>query len=182
MDFPLLDRRDEHARYDRLVALSHPGGRARPRRGAAEGLGVHRRHRDPVLDHQGGHRGRGRDAFTGTPPRGIRRPPARRVLIRRGVAQAAPTARRARELGCDREHPLRLRHRLPGNARRRLGRNPPGDAVVEADEMDRDAGEKRPPARRPGRPAPSAGRPPPGPRHVRRRSAAHRRSRRAGRG
>jgi transposase-like protein len=182
MDFPLIDLMDERACYDRLVALLHPGGLACPRCGAAEGLGVHRRHRDPILDYQCGHCGRVFNAFTGTPLQGIRRPPAQLVLILRGVAQATPTARMARELECDRKHLLQLRHRLQGNARLRMDRNPLGDAVVEADEMYQNAGEKRHPARRPGRPAAAPGQPPPGPRHVRQRSAADRRSRRAGLG
>src|SRR4051795_5326585 len=48
----------------------------------------------------------------------------------------------ARELGCDRRWLLALRHRLQEYARRRLDRNPLGDAVVEADEMYQNAGEK----------------------------------------
>jgi hypothetical protein len=67
----------------------------------------------------------------------------------------------ARELGCDRKHLLALRHRLQDNAVMRLDRNPLDDAVVEADEAYINAGEKRHPARRPGRPAAAAGQPPP---------------------
>src|SRR3954453_20205677 len=48
----------------------------------------------------------------------------------------------ARELGCDRRWLLALRHRLQEYARRWLDRNPLGDPVVEADEMDQNAGEK----------------------------------------
>jgi hypothetical protein len=52
----------------------------------------------------------------------------------------------ARELGCDRKELLTRRHRLQERARIGLDRNPLGDAVVEADEMDQNAGEKRGPA------------------------------------
>lgn len=180
MDFPLNDLMDERACYDRLVALLHPGGLACPRCGAADRLGIHRRHRDPVSDYQCGGCGRVFNAFTGTPLQGIRRPPTQMLLILRGVAQAAPTARIARELGCDRKHLLELRHRLQGNARLRMDRNPLGDAVVEADECYVNAGEKRDPAPRPGRPAATAGQPTPRPRDVRQRPPAGRRGRRAG--
>ena len=54
MDFPLIDLMDERACYEKLVALLHPGGLACPRCGAGDRFGVHRRHRDPVLDQ--GHR------------------------------------------------------------------------------------------------------------------------------
>ena len=65
------------------------------------------------------------------------------MLILRGFAQGVPTAQLARELGCDRKHLLELRHRLmQDNAERWLDRNPLGDAVVEADEMYQNAGEK----------------------------------------
>jgi transposase-like protein len=179
MDFPLIDLMDPRACYDRLVALLHPGGLACPRCHASDRLGVHRRHRDPVLDYQCGRCGRVFNAFTGTPLQGIRRPPAQLLLILRGIAEAAPTAQLARELGCDRKHLLQLRHRLQDNARLLADRNPLGDAVVEADEADVNAGEKRRPAPRPGRPAAAAGQPPPRPWHLRQRSAAGGRGRRA---
>jgi hypothetical protein len=44
---------------------------------------------------------------------------------------------------------LALRHRLPECDRLHLDRNPLDDAVVEADEMYQNAGEKRDPARPP---------------------------------
>jgi hypothetical protein len=52
--------------------------------------------------------------------------------------------------------------------------------VVEADEMYQNAGEKRHPAHRPGRPATAARQPPPGSRDLRQRPSADRRGRRAG--
>ena len=94
MDFPLINLMDERACYETLLALLHPDGLACPRCGARDRLGVHRRHRDPVLDFQCGLCGRVFNAFTGTPLQGIRRSPAQLLLILRGVAQAAPTGRR----------------------------------------------------------------------------------------
>lgn len=122
MDFPLIHLTDERACYETLVALLHPDGLACPRCGVGDCLGVHRRHRDPVLDYQCGHCGRVFNAFTESPLQGIRRPPAQLLLILRGVAQATPTAQLARELGCDRKHLLQLRHRLQANARLRMDR------------------------------------------------------------
>jgi hypothetical protein len=52
--------------------------------------------------------------------------------------------------------------------------------VVEADEMYQNAGEKRDPARRPGRPTATAGQPPTGSRHLRQRPPTDRRGRGAG--
>jgi hypothetical protein len=132
-----------------------------------------------VVDYQCGHCRRVSNAFTGTPLQGIRRPPARPLLLLRGIAQAVPTAQMARELGCDRKHLLELRHRLQGNALLGLDRNPLDDAVIEADEAYVNAGEKRHPAPRPGRPAAEAGQSPPRPWQLCQRSAAGGRGRRA---
>jgi transposase-like protein len=175
MDFPLKDYMDEDACYRKLVELLHPGGLACPRCGQQRQLGVHSRHREPVLEYQCGACGRVFNAWTGTILRGTHRRPSQILLILHGVATGEPTARMARELGCDRKHLLELRHRLQEHARRWLDRNPLGDAVVEADEMYQNAGEKRRPARRPGRPAPAACQPPPRPWHLRERPPADRR-------
>jgi transposase-like protein len=143
MDFPVIEFLDEEACYAKLVALLHPDGLACPRCGAHDHLGVHRRHRAPVLDYQCGHCGRVFNAWTGTILQGMQRSPARILLILRGVAQGVPTAQLARELGCDRMKLLALRHRLQDNALLGLDRNPLGDEHVEADELYQNAGEKR---------------------------------------
>lgn len=66
LDFPILPLMDEQACYDVLVPLLHPDGLACPRCAATEGLGVHRRHRRPVLDYQCAACGRVFNAFTAT--------------------------------------------------------------------------------------------------------------------
>ena len=179
MDFPLTDYMDEDACYRRLVELLHPNGLACPRCGHSQHLGVHNRHREPVLDYQCGDCGRVFNAWTGTVLHGTHRRPAQLMLILHGIATGRPTARMARELGCDRKHLLELRHRLQEHARMWLDRNPLGDAVVEADEADVNAGEKRHRAPRSGRPAAAASQPPPRPRDLRQRSASGGRGRRA---
>jgi transposase-like protein len=179
MDFPLKDYMDEEACYRRLVELLHPDGLACPRCGRSQHLGVHSRHREPVLEYRCGDCGRVFTAWTGTTLQGTHRRPREILLILHGVTTGEPTARMARELNCDRKHLLELRHRLQEHARRWLDRNPLGDAVVEADEMYQNAGEKRHRAPRPGRPAAAACQPPAGPRHVRERPSADRRGGRA---
>jgi len=178
MDFPLIDYLDEDACYAKLLDLLHPDGLACPRCGQRQRLGIHRRHRAPVLDYQCEACGRVFNAWTGTILQGTHRRPGVLLMILHGVAQATPTAQMARELGCDRKHLLELRHRLQEHARIGLDRNPLGDAVVEADEAYVNAGEKRHPARRSGRSAAAAGQRPPGPWNVRQRPAAGRRGRR----
>jgi transposase-like protein len=143
MDFPLVEFLDEDACYAKLLDLLHPGGLACPRCGAGDRLGVHRRHRAPVLDSQCGHCGRVFNAWTGTIRHRMQRRPSPVLLILRGIAQGTSPAQLARELGCDRMKLLALRHRLQEHARLGRDRNPLGDAHVEADEMYQNAGEKR---------------------------------------
>jgi transposase len=142
MDLPLADLMDQDACYHKLVGLLHPGGLASQACQASDHLRVHRRHRAPVLDYRRTACGRVLNAFTSTELDGTHRRPAEIMLILRGFAQGVPTAQLARELGCDRKHLLELRRRIQGDATRWLDRNPLDDAVVEADEMYRNAGEK----------------------------------------
>ena len=180
MDFSLIEYLDEEACYTELVELLHPNGLACPRCEERHDVGIHRRHREPVLDYQCSSCGRVFNAWTGTFLQGIQRSPSQILMILHGITQGTPTAQMARELGCDRRHLLALRHRLQEHGRIGLDRNPLGDPVVEGDEMYQNAGEKRHPARRSGRPAPAAGELPSGPRHLRHRSAPGRWGGRAG--
>lgn len=138
---PLLDLLDERACYDFLVAAPHPDGLRCPRRGGRH-LTAHRAHRDPVLDYRRRACGRVCNARTGTALQGAQRRPAALVLLLRGIAQGASTARLARALGCSRGHLLQLRHRLQHLAWQRLPRTPLPDAEAGADEMYQDAGKK----------------------------------------
>jgi transposase-like protein len=166
MDFPISDLMDVDACSATLVGWLHPGGLACPRCGARDGLGVHRRHRAPVLDYRCAGCERVFNAFTGTALQGTKRRPVELVLILRGFAQGVPTAQLARELGCDRKELLALRHRLQHLAWRSRDRSRLADPVVEADEMDQNAGEKRDAARRSRRPAAAAREQGPRPRHL----------------
>jgi transposase-like protein len=164
MDFPISELMDEDACYAKLLSWLHPDGLACPRCGARDGLGVHRRHRAPVLDYRCAACKRVFNAFTGTLLQGTQRRPIALVLILRGVAQGASTARLARELGCDRRELLDFRHRLQHAAWLFRDRSRLADRVVEADEMYQNAGEKRGAAHRPARPAATAGQQAPRPR------------------
>jgi transposase-like protein len=166
MDFPISDLMDEGACYARLVDWLHPDGLCCPRCGARHGLGIHRRHRAPVLDYRCAACGRVFNASTGTALQATKRRPAELVPIVRGFAQGVPTAQLARELGCDRKGLLELRHRLQHLAWRSRDQERLGDPVAEVDEMYRDAGEKRGAAHRPRRPAAAAREPGPRPRHL----------------
>ena len=95
MDFPIAGLIDEHACYDFLLEAIHPGDLACPRWGGRH-LSVHRRHRDPVLDHHCKDCRQVFNAFTGTAFHKTRRRPSGLVLILRGIAQWTPTARLAR--------------------------------------------------------------------------------------
>lgn len=172
MDFPILELMDEDACYCWLVRRLHPDGLACPRCGARDRLHVHRRDRDPVIDYRCSRCRRVFNAFTDTALHGIRRRPAELVLILRAIAQGAPTARLARELGRDRSQLLELRHRLQESAAAACPGAPLDDATLEADEMYQNAGEKRCAAPRPRRPAPSPGQPAARPRQLGQRPAA----------
>ena len=156
MDFPLNDLMDEVACYDFLVGLLHPGGLACPRCGDSAGMKVHRRDRAPLLIYRCKGCRRIFNAFTGTTLQGTQRRPIELLLILRGIAQGVSTSQLARELGCDRPELLEFRHRLQESAFAALDRSALPDAAVEADEMYQNAGEKRRPASRRGRPAASA--------------------------
>jgi transposase-like protein len=173
MDFPIIALLDEDACYRKLVALLHPEGLRCPGCGTADGFGVHRRHREPLVDYRCGHCGRVFNAFAGTSLRGTQRSCAGLLLVLRGVCQGVPTARLARELGCDRKHLLGLRHRMQALAERAAGQQLPlTDPEVEADEMYQNAGGKRRPAPRPRRPAAAPGQQASGPRQLGHRPAA----------
>ena len=65
MDFPLTGLMDEGACYERLAGALHPDGLPCPRCGG-DRLGVHRRHRDPVIDYRCRDCRRVFNIFTGT--------------------------------------------------------------------------------------------------------------------
>ena len=97
--------------------MLHPGGMARPQCGLRDGLRVHRRRRDPVLDYRCPGCRPVFNPWTGTARRGMHRRLPEVLLILRGFTQSVSTARLARELCCDRMKLLALRRRLQEDAR-----------------------------------------------------------------
>ena len=181
MDFPILDQMDTDACYQFLVETLHPNGLRCPTCQRAETLSVHDRPRPPVFDYRCRHCGAVFNADTGTPFQKTHRSPVQLVLILRGIWQAAPTARLARELGCDRKHLLKLRHKLQELAEQAATQvSPVPGGRVEADEMFQNAGEKRRSAPRPGRPPAATGQQTPRARDVRQRPSAGGRGRQPG--
>ena len=143
MDFPILDLMDQEGCRQKLFDLLHPHGGACPRCGAREGLNVHRRRPDsPVVDYRCKACRRVFNMFTGTPWQGTHLSPAQILLILRGIAQGAPTAKLAREVGISRQHLLRLRHEIQARALAAVDHAPLPDDRTEADEMYQNAGEK----------------------------------------
>lgn len=172
MDFPIEDLMDQAACYHRLLGLLHPGGLACPHCGGAAHT-VHR-HRpgSPVIDYRCKGCGRFFNLYTDTPWQGTHKSPATILLILRGIAQGVPTAQLARELGLSRPHLLELRHQIQARALAGADRSPLPDDTTEADEMYQNAGEKRGPAPRPGRPAQAPRQPAARARHLGHRPAA----------
>jgi transposase-like protein len=142
MDFPILDLMDEPACHRRLLDLLYPDGLTCPRCGGGRNrYNIHRRHDDsPVVDYRCRDCRRVFNLFTGTIWQGTHRSPAQ---ILREFTQNTPTAKLARELQASRWHLLELRHEVQARAAAAAGPTPLPDDLVEADEMDQNAGEKR---------------------------------------
>jgi len=167
MDFPIVDLMDQEGCRQKLFDLLHPDGLACPRCGARDGLTIHRRRPDsPVVDHRCKGCRRVFNMYTNTPWQGTHHGPAQILLILRGIAKGEPTAKLAREVGVSRQHLLRLRHEIQARTLAAAGHAPLPDDQTEADEMYQNAGEKRDPARRPGRSAEAACEPGQGPWHL----------------
>src|SRR5436190_1384747 len=108
----MIDLSNESACYDALLRLLHPKGLACPRCHTQEGLGIHRRHRAPVLDYQCGSCGRVFNAWTATPLEKTHRHPSQILRLLEGIRLGKSTAQLARELNCQRAQLLTLRRRL----------------------------------------------------------------------
>ena len=152
IDFPLDGLMAQEACLAWLEKYLHPQGLKCPKCGSAE-----RR-----VDKQGGHfpayRCKACDRYhtllSGTVLAKTRQTPSTLVMILRGISKGETTARLSRELGISRKQMTVIRQRLQANVERSLPDGPMADnAVFEADELYQNAGEKKPQARRPCRPA-----------------------------
>lgn len=142
MIFSTVSLMDEEKCYEFLVDILHPNGLHCPscRRPVAES-GIHRRDRAPVLYFLCPC-GRVYNAFSGTEWQGTHHSCSVIVRILQGIAQGVPTLHLAQELGIDRKHLLERRHEIQDFLAKACPREPLPDAVVEADELYQNAGEK----------------------------------------
>jgi transposase-like protein len=127
------DVQDEEACYARLVRLLHPNGLSCPRCHARDGLGIHRRRREPVMDYQCSKCRRVFNAWTGTPLQKTHRSPCQLLKILRGMARGVSTAQLARDLGCQRAQLLLFRHRLQRQGGLKLGRQLVAEDAAEGE-------------------------------------------------
>jgi transposase-like protein len=141
IDFPIDDLLDETACLAWLEKHLHPEGLRCPRCGVPERRPARRAAAFPA------YRCHECDRFytvlTGTCFAKTRQGPAKLVLILRGIAQGAPTARLARELGLCRRQMHTIRQRIQANLYHTLPTTLMSDTVFEADELYQNAGEKR---------------------------------------
>ena len=93
--------------------------------------------------------------LTGTLFAKPRQRPATLVLLLRGIAKGAPTARLARELRLSRKPLHTLRRRMQTNLNATAPAAVMAGTACEADALYHNAGAKKPPASRPHRPAPA---------------------------
>jgi hypothetical protein len=102
----------EEVFYRKLVEVLHPSGLACPGCGVHEGLRVHRRRREPVIDYLCTHCFRVFNAWSGTVLQGIHRPPSHILYILHAGESGMSTSLLARELRCQRPSLVTLRRRL----------------------------------------------------------------------
>lgn len=158
--FPLDDLLDDERCYRWLMEKRWPGGKpVCPRCGEAERIHVHNREHLPVEDFRCKSCRHVFNLHTGTIFQGCRRRCSHIVLILQGFTQGKSTNLLAKELKCEYDTLLKLRHRWNAACAEQNVREPGfgSEEVVEADEMYQNAGEKRGSSLRPGgsSPAPS---------------------------
>jgi len=140
--FPMTNLMDEKECDDYLVKVLHPQGRCCPACGTpVEHAKVHRHDRAPRLSFRCSC-GRIDNAFAGTLWQGTHHRCSTIVRILQGIVQGVPKLHLEKELGLDRKHLLGRRHQIQRFVAAACPREPLSDQVVEADEMDQNAGEK----------------------------------------
>lgn len=158
--FPLDDLLDDERCYRWLLERRWPGGKpVCPRCGETERIHVHNRDQAPVEDFRCKTCRRVFNVHTGTVFRKTRRRCSHVILIIQGFMQGKSTNLLARELGCEYDTLLELRHRYQAACAEQCFAQPGFDreATVEMDEMYQNAGEKRYSPRKPRGSAAPAG-------------------------
>ena len=145
IDFPIDELLDEEASTGWLERHLHPDGLRCPRCRS-----VYRRvarRGGPFLGYRCLDCDRYHTILSGTIFEKTRQPPAKLVLMLRGIAKGESTARLARELAVSRKQMHTIRHRVQENLYQRLPTDVSEDEVqFEADELYQNSGEKKRPA------------------------------------
>jgi transposase-like protein len=141
IDFPIDELLDEAACLEWLEKHLHPNGLACPRCGSrarrvARRNGAFPSYRCKACD-------RYHTMLSGTVFEKTHQPPAKLVLILRGIAKGESTSRLGRELSVSRRQMGTLRHRVQENLFETLPREVSEEAIFEADELYQNAGEVR---------------------------------------
>ena len=145
IDFPIANLLDGDACLAWLERHLHPEGLRCPRCDAQERRPARRAAAFPAYRCQ--QCDRFYTVLSGTVLAKTHQPPAKLVLILRGIAKGESTARLARELGLCRRQMHTIRQRVQGNLYESLPTTPMLDTTFEADELYQNAGEKRGQAR-----------------------------------
>jgi len=144
--FPLDDLLDEERCYRWLRERRWPGGKpVCPDCGEVERIYLHNRRRAPIEDFRCKACGCVFNVRSGTIFQKCRRPCRHLILILQGFSQGKSTNLLSRELGCEYDTLLELRHRWQAACAEQCFGEPgfaKGD-TVEVDEMYQNAGEKR---------------------------------------
>ena len=158
MDFPILTLLDTEASIAWIEQHFHPDGFGCPHcQASLADARLFRTNRGSTLPVYRCRKCQGvYTLYTRTIFEGAQLLPAQVVLLLRGVFQGQSSAQLARELELTEKTVLKWRHRLHDRAEAIQPDTPLPDSATESDEMFQNAGEKRPAARRPRRPAAAA--------------------------
>lgn len=152
--FPLTDLLDDEECYRWLMKKRWPEGKpVCPKCGNQDRICIHDHKKAPVVDFQCKHCGRVFNVFTGTIFQKTRRSCSHLVYILQGFCQGKTTNLLSRELECEYDTLLKLRHKWQAACVQRSFEVPGFGApdTVEIDEMYQNAGEKRYSSPKPGR-------------------------------
>jgi transposase-like protein len=144
--FPTHDLMDENKCYNWLMEQRWPGGKPTcPRCGEADRIHLHNRDQAPIEDFRCRTCKRVFNVHTGTIFQKTRRRCSHAILILQGFMQGKSTNLLSRELGCEYDTLLKLRHKWQASCAERCCSEPGFDkeATVELDEMYQNSGEKR---------------------------------------
>lgn len=135
IEFSTADLLDQQRCHDFLLEILHPNGFRCPTcQKPISACHVHNRSHAPVLDYRCPC-GRIFHLFTKTIWQGTHFSCSTIVSILQGIAQGKSTLHLAKELGLDRSHLLKIRHRIQANAQKALPRGPLPDMTTACDEM-----------------------------------------------